>query len=135
MSPAEQAAKIYQTEPCARTFFEDLEAHLWNGGYVFSTPEFFIMGRAVPSMAPVRMLVDPWNAFDEADCDTWFIYLAAGNMQRFFQCHDFVGVKKEWLAWERNNAIRWHKFNRTRALCQHSLTMMNAFAGRSTLVN
>ena len=79
MTPAEQAAAVYERETCARSFREDIEAHLLNG-YVFSTPTMFIMGRAVDRLAPRELIVDPWHTFPEADRNAWLIYLAAGNV-------------------------------------------------------
>lgn len=58
MTPVEQAAAVYLSEPCARTFREDLELHLLNG-VVYSTPTAFIMARYVARDWPALSVVDP----------------------------------------------------------------------------
>src|SRR5688572_25420986 len=78
-SPAELAASVYEREPCARTFREDLEAHLING-YVFSTREFFVMGRVVRSTAAPEEIVNPWVTW--SDGDAWLVYLMAGDVRK-----------------------------------------------------
>jgi hypothetical protein len=101
--PAEIAAGVYQREPCARSFREDLEAHLRNG-YVFSTPEYFVMGRVVSSSAPPEEIVDPWIRFAEADADAWLIYLLAGDVRKAFEVLPHPLPR---IGWERSNALRF----------------------------
>src|SRR5689334_6772592 len=57
MTPFLQAAAVYEREPCARTFEEDLYLHLMHGT-VISTPEVFAMVRPVFSRWPVESLKD-----------------------------------------------------------------------------
>ena len=57
-NPYAEARAVYDREPCRRTFNEDLELHLMNG-LVFSTPEFFLMGRAVPRGACHADIINP----------------------------------------------------------------------------
>lgn len=71
-------------------------------GYVFCTPETFVMGRVVQHDAPAELIVDPWHRFESGDC--WMVYLAAGCILR-----DAVGMMPfplPWLAWERENRLR-----------------------------
>lgn len=102
MSPVELAAQVYQREPCARTFKEDLEAHLLHG-WVVSTPTAFAMGRIVDSKAEIEDLVNPWVTFELGD--TWLIYLTAGNLR---EALDFLPFELPYIAWEKRNVLRLH---------------------------
>jgi hypothetical protein len=83
MSPVERAAEVYKREWCARTFREDLEIHLIYG-FVFSRPDYFVMGRPVISTAPEEEIVNPLVHFPSTDCDAWHIALFSGNIARSF---------------------------------------------------
>jgi hypothetical protein len=100
--PIYQAAMVYQREPCARTFQEDLDIHLMTG-YVYSTPEYFVMGRAVSSKAPESQIVDPRVPFPDDECDCWMVYLAAGDLTQLFK-HDLVGYP--YVCWEKRNKLK-----------------------------
>ena len=105
MSPAEQAAAVYEREPCARTFEEDLEAHLLHG-WVVSTPQFFVMARPVDSAAQPACIVNPWHRFPPEACDTWHIYLAAGDLCAALQWLPHPLPK---IAFERRNILRYYR--------------------------
>jgi len=75
MNPAIRIASLYRSGG-PKTFADDVQAHML-GGYLFVTPELFLACRPVPSGAAPSMIRDPWQQFDPADCDTWFIYAAA----------------------------------------------------------
>ncbi len=107
LSPVERAAAVYDREPCARTFREDLEAHLLNG-YVFSTPETFLMGRVVQRDADPALIVDPWHRFEAGDC--WMVYLSAGCILR--DVPRLMPFPLPWLAWERGNKLRFWRTER-----------------------
>lgn len=112
MTPVERAAAVYQREPCARTFREDLEAHLLNG-YVLSTPATFVMGRLVQRDAPPELIVDPWHRFETGDC--WLVYLAAGDILR--EARRWMPWPVPWLAWERSNRLRFWRTERVLSSC------------------
>jgi len=99
MTPYEQAALVYLKEPCARTFREDLENHLFVG-WVFNSPSLFLMGRQVMSDWPHHMIADSGVSDDEGDC--WHVWLAAGDMKEAIRLipHDLP-----WLSFERNNRL------------------------------
>ena len=103
MTPVERAAEVYRLEPCARTFREDLEAHLLNG-YVLNTPTCFLMARPVERMALESFIVDPWHIFPPEQCDCWHIYLCAGDM---LEALGFAPYPLPWLSWERKNKLRF----------------------------
>ena len=102
MTPAEQAASVYQREPCRRTFAEDLEAHLLNG-VVHSTPDFFLMARKVRRDADHTSILDPYAKHDNPDC--WLVWLYAGNMRKAFEAAD---VQLTWVAFEKRNRLKFY---------------------------
>ena len=119
MTPVELAASVYAHEPCARTFREDLEAHLLNG-HVFSAPDFFVMGRVVDSQADGKFIVDPWVRFDEGDA--WLVYLAAGDLRAMWRLLPFP---KEFIGWERSNVLRFWRFESLqKRLCTRTTSPM-----------
>jgi len=92
MTPVERAKA---TRP--DTFKEELEAHLLHG-YVISTQTAFLMGRAIVKDAPHALQADPWHTFAPDECDTWLVWLAAGDMAEFMR---HVPYPLPWLAWAR----------------------------------
>ena len=101
MTQVEVAAAVYQHEACPRSFQEDLEAHLLNG-YVFSTPEFFVMGRVVDSAAAPAEIVNPWVSFRHGDA--WLIYLLAGSIGKALERLPYELPR---IGWERGNVLRF----------------------------
>jgi hypothetical protein len=110
-SPVARCEAVYRTEPCARSFAEDLEAHLLHG-YVFSTPDYFVMGRAVCKDAPHADIVNPWVNFPSGDC--WHLYLFAGPMQAAFDCAPYP---LNFVSFERRNLLRVYEIDRIRRRC------------------
>lgn len=110
MSPLEQAASVYDREPCARSFREDVEAHFVNG-HVISTPDVFILAREVSRGATPEQIVNPWIAFPPHLADCWHVYLFAGDLRRVF---DYCPSAKKWVAFERGNILRFHRFESIR---------------------
>jgi hypothetical protein len=81
-SPVERAAEVYERTPCAYSFAVDLEFHLLHG-FVFSRPDYFVMGRPVVAAATQALIVDHYR-FPSGSCDCWHIWLAAGNLARMW---------------------------------------------------
>lgn len=77
MTPAERIHALYSDTE--RSFRGDLEQHLLNG-YVFSTPEFFLMGRPVDSKASMEEINDPSVVFPRDRQDCWVVYAYADIM-------------------------------------------------------
>ena len=99
MTPFDQAAAVYDREPCARTFEADLLLHFQHG-YVVSTPEAFAMVRRVNHDWPEDRLRQPWETHPQGDC--WFVWLLAGDMAlttRWLPC------ELAWLGYERQNRV------------------------------
>jgi hypothetical protein len=112
MSPFETARQVYAQEPCARTFDEDLTLHLQHG-FVFSTPRYFIMGRPVIRAADAQHIVDPRHIFTAEDCDTWHIYLLAGDPTPAW---DIMPWPLAWFSFERRNELRFYPVDRIKRL-------------------
>lgn len=100
MNPFAAAAGVYQREPCARPLREDLEAHLLFG-WVFSTPEVFLMGRQVRHDWPHDRIRDPWQTADDGDC--WHVWLCAGDIREAIGLMPFP---LPWVSYERQNVLR-----------------------------
>jgi len=93
---------VFEREPCARTFAEDLALH-FEHGFVFSTPDYFIMGRPVPKDAPAEDIVNPAIVFPRAICDCWHCYLFAGDMAAALAVLPWA---LPWISFERKNELR-----------------------------
>ena len=106
MTPLEQAIEVYSQEQCARPFDEDLNAYLL-GGIVYSSPELFLMGRAVPRVADPAHIVNPYVAFPEDQCDCWHIALLAGTVSDAFA---LPLCPKPYISFEKRNRIRFYPF-------------------------
>lgn len=118
MTPYDKARAVYDQEECARTFEEDLVAHL-NGGYVINTPEVFGMFRPVRRIWGKRRILNPWDTIDftVGSADTWHIYLAAGDMSQFM---NFLPYALPWISFERKNKLRFRSFHQmAEKLSQH----------------
>lgn len=112
MNPFEKAQEVYRREPCARTFDEDLFLHLKHG-FVFSTPEYFIMGRAVDRNADPVLIVNPRCTFGRDEANAWMIYLMAGDPSKAWS---IMPWPLGWFGFERRNDLRWYQAERIRRL-------------------
>lgn len=108
MTPVEQAKQVYQQEPCARTFEEDIHLHLMHG-YVFSTPYYFVMGRAVLRGGCPNEIVNSTFLYAPWRCDCWHVYLFAGDMNKALSMFPYP---LPWVSFERQNKLRFYPFDR-----------------------
>jgi len=109
MKPVEAAAAVYQREACARSFVEDLELHLLHG-YVFNTPDWFMMARPVWSRAPHELIVDPsYNEFSLLD--TWHVYLFSGSdiYRAAYKAQQLAGLVMENVSFEKRNRLKLYR--------------------------
>lgn len=108
MTPFEKATEVYQREPCARTFVDDLALHLRHG-WVISAPGWFIMGRPVCYWAwSNQQILDPsFNPPDEPDC--WHVWLAAGDL---VQALKFIPFPLPYISFERKNVLKMYSFDK-----------------------
>lgn len=104
MVPCQEARAVYEKEPCARSFSEDVSAHM-RTGFVISTPWCFVLARPVWSKAPAADIVNPLVMFhhrmDVSDC--WHIYLMAGLVEAAV---DYIPFPLPFISFERNNRLR-----------------------------
>ena len=111
MTPYELAQRVYRLEPCARTFEQDRDWHLMNG-FVFSTPDFFAMGRPVVRSSPVEILVG-LHRFPATVCDCWHIYIFAGDMTKAW---GILPWDLPWVSIERKNVLKFYRLDSIRRL-------------------
>jgi len=103
MTPYAAARLVYDVEPCAHTFDEDL-VQLCTTGWVCSSPEVFIMGRPVFASAEPALIVDSSYSFPEEVWNCWHIHLYAGNLAKAF---DIEPYHFPWISFERKNKLRF----------------------------
>lgn len=101
MSPYVTASAIYQREACSRTFEEDVAFHLMHG-FVFSTPDYFIMGRPVSSQAHQSHITGQW-VFSRDVCDCWHVFVLAGSITKAW---DILPYDLPLMSYERGNDLR-----------------------------
>lgn len=111
MAPIDLARHVYRSEPCARTFEQDLAWHLDNG-FVFARPDFFVMGRPVNRHASPSLIVGQYR-FPSATADCWHVYLMAGNVARAW---GMLPWELPWVSFERSNVLRFHRLEAIRRL-------------------
>lgn len=51
-------------------------------GFVFATPEFYVMGRPVRKYAPLEQILDIEHNFAFPSCDTWYIFQMTGDVAK-----------------------------------------------------
>jgi len=105
MTAFEMAREVYRWEECARSFGEDLNLHLAHG-FVFVTPDVFLMARPVIKNAPKDQILSPWIQFPRADC--WHVWLAAGH-GALAVLANYEPYPLPWISFERNNRLRFYK--------------------------
>lgn len=99
MSPYEKIRHAYIQHPQEDTFEFYEDWHKKNG-FLFCTPEFFIMGREVPKMVieltgKVELRKFPHDLWTP---DTWYIHAMAGNMEKAWS---ILPWPLPWIAFER----------------------------------
>jgi len=107
VTPIETAAAVYDREPCARTFSEDLHAH-YKHGHVHSTPDYFAMGRKVYRFAQPKDIINPWFNLWESPPDCWHLYLFTGDVRKAFLAAD---VQLPHVSFERRNRLRFYTWD------------------------
>lgn len=112
MTPFESAKAVYEKEVCARDFWTDLTLHHMHG-FVFTTPDFFVMGRPVVKEADPGMIIDPSVQFARRACDCWHIYLFSGDMKAAW---DRLPWELTFISLERRNELRFYKLEEIRRL-------------------
>jgi len=99
MSPFEMAARWHAALECGTPFVEVLETHLLTG-YVFATPEIFLMGRRVDSRRE-GMMADFRATDPEGDC--WHVWLLAGDFSKAMR---FLPFELPYVSFHRRGKLR-----------------------------
>lgn len=73
-----------------------------NDGFVFSTPEFFVMGRPVRRDADPQLIRNPAFTWKRDSADAWWIHGMAGDMSKVIA---FMPWPLKWVGFERFDCI------------------------------
>ena len=122
MTPSATARAWMLAHPEHGTFDDALLFHMEHG-YVWNSPRSFVLATIIRS-------VDwPGTFIPQADGDTWFIWLAAGDWGEFFEvCPE----RKEFVCFVRRGFPRFYSFDRIQRLCtSHPLPPHSASHGPS----
>ena len=113
VNPIADALQFYD-KSCKTTFNEDLQFYLTRG-YVYSGEDTFIMARPI-TRRYAKFALDEKFTFKPEEYDTWFCYLACGNLGRFL---DLAPFKTEWILYHRQEKnldkdywYTWKQFER-----------------------
>jgi hypothetical protein len=116
MSPYETIKALYDLRPEPQPFEAYVRGHL-ERGFVFSTPDFFIMG--LPTTK--EWLRSKGHSDTSLKADTWFIFAMAGDTSKAWS---ILPYELPFLAWERDRPhgkeLHIYPIQRIRALCTPS---------------
>ncbi len=118
-SPYQQTLADWEQRPRDRhlRWYEgEHKAH----GFLFATPDFYVMGRPVRKYAPIEQILDVTHRFDVATCDTWFVFLLTGDVRKAWA---ILPWELPWMCWVRDNdPTQELRFFETRRLMRLSKT-------------
>ena len=85
MTPIARAAEYYLSGNPENlgAFYWDVDQHVMHG-YVYSTPEYFMLLRPVDRYATESRISDPSYVFTPESCNCWFVMMMAGDLRRCF---------------------------------------------------
>lgn len=112
-TPFEQAWAEFLRQGGERYSFDTVFAAHLRVGFVWSSPESFVLCRPVSHWWPATWLNDPSQVADDDSADAWWIYLLAGNIS------EAVGHLPRflpWIGWDRRGIGR---FRRTDLIVKH----------------
>lgn len=95
MSPAEKMAETFAAHGLDFAYYVDRH---FQYGFLFSTPEFFVMGRPVMRGARAELIRDPSATFDGMAVDAWWVHGAVGNLRAMW---DVMPAALPYLGFER----------------------------------
>lgn len=99
MTPYETALRYYESHVSVEQFHNDIDAIGSNpSGYLYKTPELFVIAKPTSSGLPREKLEDPGYHTPEGEGDTWFIHMFAGD---FSDLHAFCPYPLPHVAWGR----------------------------------
>lgn len=101
MSPFQTAVISYQKEPQNVPFEDYLEWHFRNG-FVFSTPDMFVMGRAIHITEGNEELtqsdIDGFKRWPSEEQNAWYVHMFSGDLSQLFK---YMPYPLPMLAFER----------------------------------
>lgn len=98
MKPWEQAVRAYKEDGSVVPFDRVLAAFL-KQGFVWSSPDTFVLGKRVVKGAPLEEWL--WGPDAGARADTWYVLLGAGKGGGAEQFVRLAPEPLEWVAWHR----------------------------------
>src|SRR6188768_2238508 len=84
MTPLARIAEFYAKHPQEESFEYYLNWHLENG-FVFCTPEFFVMGRPIktyPDEAHTIHGIDNFAIWDREEHNCWYVHAMSGDISK-----------------------------------------------------
>ena len=99
-----QAKDLY--DGCGIDMNKDIATYAANG-YVFITPDNFLLGKAVNSKSDVHPQ-DQWNI---GNPDAWYIHMAIGKISRLWQYLPHPLPLVGWMRQLKNQPVKFYKFN------------------------
>lgn len=100
-----KAQELY--DQCGIDMNRDIAAYCANG-YVFITPDSFLLGKAVNSKSEVHP-VDQWNVENP---DAWYIHMAIGKAKKFWQYLPHPLPYIGWMRETKKQPMRWYDFKK-----------------------
>ena len=101
-SPTDQLFELYKRK--GLDFGTYVSLHLRHG-FVFSTPDFFAMGRPVCRQWTKDDVFNPTMAAPRAIADAWFCHAYAGDISKFW---GILPWPLGWIGFQRfDNVLRW----------------------------
>ncbi len=104
-----EARAVYDKEPCTRSFEEDVCSHLEHG-FLYSSPELFIMARPVDRYASEEFILNPDYTFIKPNC--WLVWLCAGRIPRIWHALSLTGLHLPFVGFQRSNRLRYYEFTK-----------------------
>lgn len=100
MTPMDRIREFYQLHPQEQPFEWYLNWHLQEG-FVFSTPEYFVMGRAIKvyaNEATTTHGIDNFAIWERMEQNCWYVHAMAGNIDK---CWEILPYPLGQVAFER----------------------------------
>ncbi len=98
-TPYEEVVADWLARPRERPLAWYEEQHK-RRGFVFATPAFYVLCRPVRKYAPIEQILDVEHVFDFEQCDTWYVFLMAGDIKQALR---MMPWELPWMAWSRDN--------------------------------
>lgn len=114
MTPYLTARKVHEADP-ENVPWEEVIAGNGQLGVVIIMPDLFLAMRPIVFGASLDDINDPCSGWDSRHVDCWHVYLAAGDLSRFF---DFCPYELPLVSFVRKNRLHFQNFHRLKAKLQ-----------------